>query len=57
MLLLFINSGLIEFEVGYSTLFCLFSVIDCIESFCMGCFNTNIKLMLEFLKSSFLGQH
>ena len=53
MLVLFINLGLMEFEVGYLILFLLFSAIGVFKYFKMGSLYKNIQLMLEFLKGPF----
>ena len=54
MLILFTNLSIMEFQVRYLTLFCLFSVIDSFEWFWVESFHKNIQLMLEFLKAPFL---
>ena len=58
MLVFFTNSGLTEFQVGYVTLFHLFSVIGGFEWFCIGTLcKENVQLMLEILKAPFLVLH
>ena len=57
MLVFFINLSLMEFQVRYSALFLLFSVIDDFEWFWMESLHKNIQLMLEFLKAPFLVLH
>ena len=54
MLILFTNLSIMEFQVRYLTLFCLFSVIDSFKWFWVESFHKNIQLMLEFLKAPFL---
>ena len=44
-------------KVRYLALFCLFSVIDSFEWFCMESLHNNIQLMLVFLKGPFLVLH
>ena len=56
MLVFFIKSSLMEFQVRYLALF-LFSVIDSFKRFRMESLHKNYQLMLEFLKSSFMGLH
>ena len=56
MLVFFTKSSLMEFQVRYLALF-LFSVIDSFKWFWMESLHKNYQLMLEFLKSSFLGLH
>ena len=46
-----------EFQVGYLTLFVLFSVIDGFEWFWVESLHKNIQLILEFLKAQFLILH
>ena len=57
MLVFFTNLNLMEFEVRYSALFLLFSVIDGFEWFWMESLHKNIQLMWEFLKAPFLVLH
>ena len=57
MLVFLKNLYLMEFQVRYSALFLLFSVIDDCEWFRMGSFHKNIQLMMEFLKAPFLVLH
>ena len=57
MLVFFTNLGLMKFQVKYSTLFLLFSVIVGFGSFWMGSFHKNNQVMLEFLKGTFLVLH
>ena len=57
MLVFFTNLGLMKFQVRYSALFLLFSVIDDFEWFWMESLHKNIQLMLEFLKAPFLVLH
>ena len=57
MLVFFINLSLMEFQVRYSALFLLFSVIDDFEWFWMDSLHKNIQLMREFLKAPFLVLH
>ena len=57
MLVFFTNLGLMKFQVRYSALFLLFSVIDDFEWFWMESLYKNIQLMLEFLKAPFLVLH
>ena len=57
MLVFFTNLSLMEFQVRYSALFLLFSVIDDFEWFWMESLHKNIQLMLEFLKAPFLVLH
>ena len=53
MLLSFTNSSLMEFQVKYSDLFRLFSVLDAFELFWwMWSLYKNIQLMLELLKTT-----
>ena len=54
---LFTNLSLMEFQVRYSALFLLFSVIDDFEWFWMESLHKNIQLMREFLKAPFLVLH
>ena len=49
--------SLMEFEVRYSALFLLFSVIDDFERVCMESLHKNIQLMRVFLKAPFLVLH
>ena len=56
-LVFFTNLSLMEYQVRYSALFLLFSVIDDFEWFWMGSLHKNIQLMLEFLKAPFLVLH
>ena len=51
------NLSLTEFQVRYSALFLLFSVIDDFEWFWMESFHKIIQLMREFLKAPFLVLH
>ena len=46
--------SLTEFQVGYLSLFCLFSVIIGFDWIWMEILRKNIQLMLQFLKSSFM---
>ena len=57
MLVYFRNLSLMEFEVRYSALFLLFSVINGFDWFWMDSLHKNIQLMLEFLKGPFLVLH
>ena len=57
MLVFFTNLSLMEFQVRYSALFLLFSVIDDFEWFWMESLDKNIQLMQEFLKAPFLVLH
>ena len=57
MLVFFTNLSLMEFQVRYSALFLLFSVIDNFEWFWMESLHKNIQLMCEFLKAPFLVLH
>ena len=57
MLVFFTNLSLMEFQVRYSALFLLFSVIDDFEWFWMESVHKNIQLMREFLKAPFLVLH
>ena len=57
MLVFFRNLSLMEFQVRYSALFLLFSVIDDFEWFWMESPHKNIQLMWEFLKAPFLVLH
>ena len=54
MLVFFTNLSLMEFQVRYSALFLLFSVIDDFQWFWMESLYKNIQLMQEFLKAPFL---
>ena len=51
MLVFFTNLSLQEFQVRYSALFLLFSVMDDFEWFWIESLHKNIQLMLEFLKA------
>ena len=57
MLVFFTNLSLMEFQVRYSALFLLLSVIDNFEWFWMESLHKNIQLMREFLKAPFLVPH
>ena len=57
MLVFFTNLSLREFQVRYSALFLLFSVIDNFKWFWMESLHKNIQLMREFLKAPFLVLH
>ena len=57
MLVFFTNLYLMEFQVRYSALFLLFSVIEDFEWFWMESLHKNIQLMREFLKAPFLVLH
>ena len=57
MLVFFTNSNLIEFQVGYLTLFSLFSAIDDFVLFWMRSLHKNIQFMLESLKAPSLVLH
>ena len=57
MLVFFTNLSLTEFQVRYSALFLLFSVVDDFEWFWMESLQKNIQLMREFLKAPFLLLH
>ena len=57
MLVFFTNLSLTEFQVRYSALFLLFSVIDDFKWFWMESLHKNIQLMWEFLKAPFLVLH
>ena len=56
-MLVFTNLSLMEFQVRYSALFLLFSVIDNFEWFWMESLHKNIQLMREFLKAPSLLLH
>ena len=56
MLVFFTNLSLMEFQVIYLALFCLFSVIDCFKWLWMGSLHKNIQLMVNFFKVPFKGQ-
>ena len=53
-MLFFTNVSLVEFQVRYLALFCLFLVIVNFKWFCMESLHKNIELMQEFLKALFL---
>ena len=53
----FTNLSFMEYQVRYSALFLLFSVIDDFEWFWMESLHKNIQLMLEFFKALFLVLH
>ena len=57
MLVFFTNLSLMEFQVRYSALLLLFSVIDDFGWFWMESLHKNIQLMREFLKAPFLVLH
>ena len=57
MLFFLANSSLMEFQVGYSTLLHLFSVLDSFTWFWMECICKIIQLILEFLKTPFIVFH
>ena len=57
MLVFFTNLSVMVFQVRYSALFLLFSVIDDFEWFWMESLHKNIELMWEFLKAPFLVLH
>ena len=57
MLVFFTNLSPMEFQVRYSALFLLFSVLDDFEWFWMESLHKNIQLMWEFLKAPFLVLH
>ena len=57
MLAFFMNLSLMEFQVRCLTLLHLFSVINSFKWFWMGGHNTNILLMVEFLRAPLLVQH
>ena len=57
MLVFFTNSGHAEFQVGYVTLFHLFSLIGSFEWFCIRTLCKNVQLMLEILKAPLLILH
>ena len=57
MLVFFTDLSLMEFQVRYSALFLLFSVIDSFECFWMRILHKNIQLTLEFLNAPFLVLH
>ena len=57
ILVFFINLSLMEFQVRYSALFLLFSVIDDFKWFWMESLHKNFQLMLVFLKAPFLVLH
>ena len=57
MLVFFTNLSFMEFQVRYSALFLLFSVIDNFEWLWMESLHKNIQLMREFLKAPFLVLH
>ena len=54
MLLFFINTALLEFQVGILALFLHFSVIDGFRSFRMVSLSKKMYLILVFLKAPFL---
>ena len=56
MLVSFTKLSLMEFQVRYLALFCLFLVIDGFEGLWMEYLHKNIQLMLEFLKALFEAQ-
>ena len=49
--------SLLDFQVRYLAIFCLFTVIDGFKWFRMGNLHRNIWLIIEFLKAPFLIQH
>ena len=51
MLLFFTNVSLMDIQVRYLVLFCLFSVIDNSRWFLMWSLHKNIQLKLEFVKA------
>ena len=57
MLAFFTNLSLMEFQIRFLALFCLFSVIDSYQWFWMGSYHNNILLMLEFLRTPLLVLH
>ena len=57
MLVFYANLSLMELQVRYLSLFCLFSVIDGFEWFWMESLHKKIQQMLEFLKPPFLVLH
>ena len=57
MLVFFTNVSLMEFQVRYLALYCLFSVIGSLDWFWMGRLQNNIQLILEFLMAPFLVLH
>ena len=57
MLIFFTNLCVMEFQVRYSALFLLFSVIDDFDWFWMESLHKNIQLMRELLKATFLVLH
>ena len=57
MLVFFTNLTLLEFQVRYSALFLLFSVIDDFEWFRMESLHKNIQLMREFVMAPLLVLH
>ena len=57
MLFFFTSLSLMEFQVRYLTLFCLFLVVAGFKWFWIGNLHKNIQLMLELLKSPFLIMH
>ena len=57
ILVFFTNLTVMEFQVRYSALFLLFSVIDHLEWFWMWSLRNKIQLILEFLKAPFLVLH
>ena len=56
MLVSFTKLSLMEFQVRYLALFCLFLVTDGFEWLWMEYLHKNIQLMLEFLKALFEAQ-
>ena len=56
-MLVFTNLTLMEFQVRYSALFLLFSVIDHFEWFWMESHHKNVMLMREFLEAPFFVLH
>ena len=56
MVVFFTNFSLMEFQVKYLALLCLFSVTDGFQWLWMGSLHKNIQLMLEFIKALFHAQ-
>ena len=57
MLVFFTNISVMEFQIRYLALLCLFSVINNFKYFWMGSTHKNTQLMLEFLKAPLLVLH
>ena len=54
MLVFFTNLSLMEFQVRYLVLFCLFSAVGGFEWFSMGNLHKNIQFLVKFLKAPFV---